>query len=725
MLIRLTLSLLCVTTMLSAQDGALWQHYIHPQNLIGGHKTEDTQWLVSQNSVLQINLSDGSETLHHSKNTPLPDYIYDVHFFSDNEFIIIGDENKLIYWRDGLWYEQSFSLPTGEYLRNITGINADGQIIFNSARHFYRILSDGSSIRLSYSNHLGNSYITFAGMDSSGRTWIVAFPNLICIATDGSLLYHYPFTEYASSFAIDKSDNIWINTTQNLQFWHKEYELLLPVPGIGQMEEFLPGGFQVGCTDNGILIRSQEQLIKVEYEGEADFTIQDLSSYFEGHQMMPSTRFYQDENSDIYYTDYLQRLQYWAFKDEKAPTEIEFNSWLPISNLRGLATDRQGKTWVGGNNAVAYLMGGRWHKTLIDTLNFFPFSINEIVFNEQQNPILGMGSDFFFGFPETQVQEWNGSSWDTLSQAVNNVFTPFLDLEWDKDGNLWMLQMFHDVFSIRYGQQWYRFKAADMPGDVELFTCFAEDPNGGMWIGTDDGLIFYDGFRFEHTPSAEIGIISDLLPKLTILNIAIDEAGTKWLALSAEGIRKQEVGKNWEIVEFEWPSEDLPGIDKIVCGTYPELWADLSQQGVLHFDGSEWKHYNSENAGFPVTHINNIMAAPNGRVWFSTYQSVTVYDPRGQGIAPYQLPEQKKIEVYPNPGCCQYEVHWQADVTGQYSISLYNTSGQQLRRWQKEVFRAGEASFNFQDNNLPAGTYVLNVSSSAAQVGSAVLIVVP
>eukprot|EP00903_Cladosiphon_okamuranus_P000624 g622.t1 len=320
-----------------------------------------------------------------------------------------------------------------------------------------------------------------------------------------------------------------------------------------------------------------------------------------------------------------------------------------------------------------------------------------------------MGSDFFFGFPETQVQEWNGSSWDTLSQAVNNVFTPFLDLEWDKDGNLWMLQMFHDVFSIRYGQQWYRFKAADMPGDVELFTCFAEDPNGGMWIGTDDGLIFYDGFRFEHTPSTEIGIISDLLPKLTILNIAIDEAGTKWLALSAEGIRKQEVGKNWEIVEFEWPSEDLPGIDKIVCGTYPELWADLSQQGVLHFDGSEWKHYNSENAGFPVTHINNIMAAPNGRVWFTTYQSVTVYDPRGQGIAPYQLPEQNNIEVYPNPGCCQYEVHWQAEVAGQYSISLYNTSGQQLRQWQKEVFLAGEASFNFQDNNLPAGTYVLNI----------------
>ena len=178
-------------------------------------------------------------------------------------------------------------------------------------------------------------------------------------------------------------------------------------------------------------------------------------------------------------------------------------------------------------------------------------------------------------------------------------------------------------------------------------------------------------------------------------------------------------------MEFEWPSEDLPGIDKIVCGTYPELWADLSQQGVLHFDGSEWKHYNSENAGFPVTHINNIMAAPNGRVWFTTYQSVTVYDPRGQAIVPYQLPEQKKIEVYPNPGCCQYEVHWQADVAGQYSISLYNTSGQQLRQWQKEVFRAGEASFNFQDNNLPAGTYVLNVSSSAAQVGSALLIVVP
>lgn len=35
----------------------------------------------------------------------LLDYIYDVYFFFDNEFIIIGDENKLIYWCDGLWYE--------------------------------------------------------------------------------------------------------------------------------------------------------------------------------------------------------------------------------------------------------------------------------------------------------------------------------------------------------------------------------------------------------------------------------------------------------------------------------------------------------------------------------------------------------------------------------------------------------------------------------------------
>lgn len=77
-----------------------------------------------------------------------------------------------------------------------------------------------------------------------------------------------------------------------------------------------------------------------------------------------------------------------------------------------------------------------------------------------------------------------------------------------------------------------------MLGDVELFICFVEDFNGGMWIGIDDGLIFYDGFWFEYILFVEIGIISDLLFKLIILNIVIDEVGMKWLVLSVEGICK-------------------------------------------------------------------------------------------------------------------------------------------------------------------------------------------
>lgn len=717
MLTRCLIFLLCYSSFLTAQTSQQWQSYFHPNYFVGGVETMESRWLMSQNSLLEIDLLSGAETVHHHQNSSLPQVLLDIESTGPDEFVILGQENELLFWHSGQWERQILAAPIHIYFREIVGIDREGNLLLNSSREIYQLKTSGELLRLPYSDSLEQNYVQLAAVDQLGRTWVTGYPNLLCFDANGLLILDFDFTpHYPSSLAIDSTGNAWLSTNRGLYFWDNEQQELELVPQIGTV--YLANGIIQAKLQKGIILRAYQQVLRIERKDNETFQITDVSTLFPEHSF-PSYNSFQDRQDEIWYFDQYQQLRHWPFNRTEEPRIFQVDSWLPTGGLISLATDSQGKVWIGGNNQIAYLMGGRWNSRQFPSTMEMPLSVFGIVFNENDQPIISTGTQFFFGFPENQIIEYNGTSWDTLREAIiSNSFNPLTDLKWDRDGNLWSLQTFNNIFSVRSQGEWFRFRASDMPGNVEMFTCFTEDPKGGMWIGTNDGLLFFDGFRFEHTRPRDIGITD-----ATITSIAIDRDGIKWLSFGT-GILRKQIDEEWIPVALPENSEFTPSVQKIICGNYPEMWASLNYGGILHFDGQQWEFWNTENSGLATEYISNMVHDPRGRTWFAGSQSISVYHGDNQSIEPFELSPEQSIQVYPNPGCCQYQVNWAANSPGPYQIQLFGLNGQLLREWEAVVHDTEMATFNFTDSTLPPGIYTIRVSQGKGEVGSTLLVMI-
>ncbi|WP_336518310.1 sensor histidine kinase [Pollutibacter soli] len=122
--------------------------------------------------------------------------------------------------------------------------------------------------------------------------------------------------------------------------------------------------------------------------------------------------------------------------------------------------------------------------------------------------------------------------------------------------------------------------------------CILQDRRGFMWIGTDDGLNRYDGFRFEvyrhdaAVPSTISGnIITDLLE---------DKDGVIWIATADGGLTRFDYRKSpaEKFRQFKHKSSDsssIPGniVNSILEDKLGYLWLATSGQGIIRFNKSK------------------------------------------------------------------------------------------------------------------------------------------
>ncbi|MEL6658318.1 MAG: two-component regulator propeller domain-containing protein [Bacteroidota bacterium] len=717
MLTRCLLYFLLCTAVLQGQGTGHWQTYFQNYRLLGGAEADGALWLAGQNSILKINQADSSEELLHFRNSPLSPDIYAIHDLPGNRFVLLEPDNRLLYYNDGTWERQTLNVSSNEILNRIVGVDLQGQVLVASSQRVYRIDIDGTTHYLPYDQFLENNFVHLTAVDQQGHFWLAAYPNLLCFNNDSELVFSFALDTHSPyDLEVDGSDNAWLLTQLGLYVWDSNAAMLYLVDGIGT--EFPAGGDIVATLDNGIIVSTQQRLFEIKHLEGTTWQTSEITGEFT-YASIPARWTYHDQNGVLWYLDALNRLQYWHPNQQNPARVWPTVSWLPMGEIEGLSLDPQGKLWIGGFNQVSYLQGGRWHNLPIDSVSFSIPKTFSIAFNEQERPIVGNTSFAFFGFPETDLREWNGTSWDTLEQAVvANLANPISDLINDRDGNLWVLQEFTELFSVRSEGQWFRFKASDFNGDINVFNCLYENPKGGMWIGTDNGLLFYDGFQFEHTTAAEMGI-----GDAPISGITIDEQGEMWVAGSFYGVWRRK-DDSWIAQSLPWEIGSTAHIHKIVNGTYPELWAALSHNGALHYDGQEWTYLNAENSGLVGNGVTNILHDHRGRTWFSSTNSLSVFHSNTEPIGPYKLPSEQTVAVFPNPSCCQFSVFWQAQQPGTFDLALHDIKGRMVREWSTIIGQAQEYTFQFQDYDLVPGTYSLSVSQDGVLIGTSLLVVI-
>jgi ligand-binding sensor domain-containing protein len=225
-----------------------------------------------------------------------------------------------------------------------------------------------------------------------------------------------------------------------------------------------------------------------------------------------------------------------------------------------------------------------------------------------------------YGFLSTITAQ--GSSWKIIKPTNTGIPGEIVRLgKFDPQGNLWVAArwpFWGEGGVAKYdGTKWTAYSNVDswMPSDIVNSIAF--QTNGVAWIGTDSGLVRFDGstaqlFNMNNAP----------FPSNNISSVNVDGSGNIWfisksVTTTAHGVIKYD-GSTWTV--YDASNSGIPYFDITTIGIDPanRLWVGTWALGIAMFDGSQWTVYNSGNSNFNGGEVSGFEFTPNGDVWVTS-----------------------------------------------------------------------------------------------------------
>ncbi len=140
----------------------------------------------------------------------------------------------------------------------------------------------------------------------------------------------------------------------------------------------------------------------------------------------------------------------------------------------------------------------------------------------------------------------------------------------------------------------YRFEHITVKDGLSLsyVTSIAQDKNGYLWFGTQDGLNKYDGFSFvvyKHDPFNDSSI-----PSGDIIDILVDKKGKMWLGTDGGGLARFDPKKETCLRLEHDPSDSLSLSSNSITSLYQDsrgnIWVG-TKYGLNKIDTATGKAY--------------------------------------------------------------------------------------------------------------------------------------
>ncbi|HEV7746321.1 MAG TPA: two-component regulator propeller domain-containing protein [Pyrinomonadaceae bacterium] len=161
--------------------------------------------------------------------------------------------------------------------------------------------------------------------------------------------------------------------------------------------------------------------------------------------------------------------------------------------------------------------------------------------------------------------------------------------------------------------------------------------DGYIWLGTNGGLVRFDGLQFTIFDSGN----TPELRSNRILALAEDRDGTLWIGTQNGGLTSYSAGKfkNYSTKDG-LPDESVFSIEADRSGN---LW--LSPGGLLRLTNGNFTLY-STREGLPSNGSGNIRAAPDGSIWFRSGDFIMhFHDGRFERFSTKDLPTDWIVKV--------------------------------------------------------------------------------
>jgi ligand-binding sensor domain-containing protein len=157
---------------------------------------------------------------------------------------------------------------------------------------------------------------------------------------------------------------------------------------------------------------------------------------------------------------------------------------------------------------------------------------------------------------------------------------------------------------------------AGLPG---VGRCFLHDKNGLMWIGTDKGLVRYDGENLEIYGSGQ-GLFDE-----NIVSIMEDRKGRIWVGTNSGKV--QVIDREADLISVIETNYEKGAAYSMMQDSSGQVWIVQNQKGVLIVNEVEGKVRKfSRSEGLNTDFTVRIVQDHNGLIWITTTDGVNIID---------------------------------------------------------------------------------------------------
>ncbi len=308
------------------------------------------------------------------------------------------------------------------------------------------------------------------------------------------------------------------------------------------------------------------------------------------------------------------------------------NTRLPGLEVSGMGTDSKGSLYLGIHGAGVYRLDKGSDKYLELKA---PREVK--VFNINITALVVDKADRIWAGTSRGLAMFDGTDWVSYEKNEDDGF-PFKsvsELYLAPDGKLYV-SGFSSNMGIKgvplngaglavYDQgNWtvYNTENSDIPFDFVAHMIM--DKAGILWMTAgreDEGLLRFDGKTFQLFNKAEDG-----LPNNMIRDIAVAPNGDLLIGTMKGIFRK--TGEAWEqvLVTEESGSNTLnklnaafqPDVRSLAVDAKGTIWAGIYEEGIAQIKNGKLRSISMENAPVTSKHIQKIICAQDGKIWFLT-----------------------------------------------------------------------------------------------------------
>lgn len=326
---------------------------------------------------------------------------------------------------------------------------------------------------------------------------------------------------------------------------------------------------------------------------------------------------------------------------------------LPDNKIWSIIGDRENNIFIGTNENGFCIFKGAQFVSYGTHNGFIHDQINTILYDNQQNIWFGTSKGI-------SILKSKTGKIETFKPSGNIPFDKdVVFLKSDKQKNIWIATKYDGIYKyqfqsgkLEYNQLLNTYLSNTGNGIVTAMTI---DKDNALWVGTIDGLIFYNISKqqIDRVAGSEItslfcdnnndmwigkkgGLLKfqnndfvplDTLGKITALSIDQDSNGNIWIGTEGQGIKI--LTPNGIVKQLKTTDGLLADlVTLILCDSTGNTWIG-SSRGLNRYSTKEEKIYTyTSKIGFIGIEIKNNagVIGPEGYCWFGTVKGAIRFD---------------------------------------------------------------------------------------------------